>query len=1013
MRYAGELWLQTLAGLGLLGLIGGWTLIPFRRDDRPWLWLCAPVAGIAVFSLLMTGLCRMGGASVAAGLAVVAAVNLPLTLVVLLRWLRGNRSIRSWLDPLTVVLVATVWATFACNRASLDVGEPALFTRDGSDMVGYAQMADWFLNHPGVSPTWAPAHPEQAFTHILYQRDPRWGTFLLLSSAASLRGTTALMSYDFLSGVVLAAGVLALAGAYASTRAGVVLLTAAGLTCLWLPISRSGYLGKLTCYPACVWLCSLYLHSAAAPTRTRWGVLTLLASGVGLCHTLSAMLCLVGLAAGPATIFAMTASLKGCQPSTDLVATLRQLGRTWLRHTALYLVMAAPLGLLYRWLGLNLLAGGSPLSRPFDRVLGIALGVDGLGVPVFEEGGGVWMLLAVVASGMVLWGAWRKRSLEAGALASTVWVLPLAFFPKTQGHLYQVQGYFFPLGMAAAATTLSPASAAVPARWWRGVTLAAAVLALMVRLPRTFHTWERYVRAAVTDDHRFTQSEINALLAQVDRQLVRLATTSVHAGLVFMQEFAARNQTLQYSPYTWRQLFDYTGWQPPEYALSPDFVVCSEEHSTPVAAVVAQSRRYRVLDPRRGVMLLPRELSQRFQRDEAGRESFWQGSTPSTWEALNCTGETVPLVLTAVLKRGPDHPRDRELAVQVRFEGLTCVQRLARDNEWTVQFPLGIPPGAHELVIRADDPQGDAAATGGEQVFFVRELQLVPVHDQPDLVLSPESVPHRLERDGEGRSIFWQGAAPTRFEVLNWSGRTQLAVLTLEAPRGPNHADPAAGQLHVGWLGRTSTHEVRAAEQWRLRVPLPVPPGRHDLRLWSDDPAVPLPNSPDPRDRLFLVRNVILEPTSRFQEITWTHRTVPHGLERDAERQPIFWQGAQPTIFELHNPWDEPVEMVLQAEAPRGPNHPARGEGTLHIAFHGETTLHTVKATERWQLTIPLRLPPGRHELRLWTEEPAVPTANGRDPRDRLFLVRKLALEPAEAETNVAARPSPDAPPAR
>jgi hypothetical protein len=419
------------------------------------------------------------------------------------------------------------------------------------------------------------------------------------------------------------------------------------------------------------------------------------------------------------------------------------------------------------------------------------------------------------------------------------------------------------------------------------------------------------------------------------------------------------------------------------------------------------------LDPRRGGILLPIALAHQFQRDGEGQEQFWQGGTPSRWEALNATGETLPLMLTAVLKRGPDHPPNRELAVQVSWEGLTCRQRLPSSNEWNVQFPLGLPPGACEISVQADDPQGGPVAAGSDRVFLVRELQLAPVHDKPDLVLSPESVPHRLERDGEGRTVFWQGAAPTRFEILNWSGRTQLTALSLEAPRGPNHADPTGGRLQVAFLGRTSTHDVRAAEQWRLRVPLVVPPGRHELLLWSDDPAVPLSNSPDPRDRLFLVRNVVLEKTSLYEEIAFVHRIVPHGLERDADRQPIFWQGAEPTVLEIHNPWNEPLEVVFRAEAPRGPNHPERGEGTLQVAFQWETTLYTVKATERWQVTIPLRLSPGRNELRLWTEEPAVPVPNGRDPRDRLFLVRKLALEPPKSETDVAAEPLPDARPLR
>ena len=40
--YGLGLWGQTLLAVAALGLVGGWALWPFRRDDRPFLWLAAP-----------------------------------------------------------------------------------------------------------------------------------------------------------------------------------------------------------------------------------------------------------------------------------------------------------------------------------------------------------------------------------------------------------------------------------------------------------------------------------------------------------------------------------------------------------------------------------------------------------------------------------------------------------------------------------------------------------------------------------------------------------------------------------------------------------------------------------------------------------------------------------------------------------------------------------------------------------------------------------------------------------
>src|SRR5262245_47024127 len=45
VAYGVGLWAQTLLALVLLAFAGGWALWPFRRADRPYLWLAAPLAG--------------------------------------------------------------------------------------------------------------------------------------------------------------------------------------------------------------------------------------------------------------------------------------------------------------------------------------------------------------------------------------------------------------------------------------------------------------------------------------------------------------------------------------------------------------------------------------------------------------------------------------------------------------------------------------------------------------------------------------------------------------------------------------------------------------------------------------------------------------------------------------------------------------------------------------------------------------------------------------------------------
>src|SRR5437667_12800543 len=64
-------WARTLLALAGLGLAGGWVLWPFRAPTRPYLWLAAPLAGLAALSGALIALfygCRLPfGARLAAG----------------------------------------------------------------------------------------------------------------------------------------------------------------------------------------------------------------------------------------------------------------------------------------------------------------------------------------------------------------------------------------------------------------------------------------------------------------------------------------------------------------------------------------------------------------------------------------------------------------------------------------------------------------------------------------------------------------------------------------------------------------------------------------------------------------------------------------------------------------------------------------------------------------------------------------------------------------------------------
>lgn len=1012
MSYAILLWLQTLAGLGLLALIGGWALVPFRREDRPYLWLSAPVAGIAVLSLLMTLLCRLAGMAVVPALAVISVLCIPVTVVGAYRRWREGAGIRTGLVPLAAILAVSFWATYTCNQASLLHEQAALFARDGTDMVGYAQMADWFLSHPGERPDWSPNRPDQAFPRILYDRDPRWGTFLFLAAVSGVRRSTALMSYDFVSGLVLASAVLALAGGYSARRTGVVLLVIAGSLSMWLAMGRSGYLAKVVAYPASIWLGSLYLTSAASPSIRRGLALTLLSTGIGLAHSLPAMACVLGLIGAPATLFATagawrTAAAGAWKAALGCIA----------RYGLLFGTPLLPLWAVYAGLRIGIAPGGHEKTWDWEHIVVMSLGLGGWSGATLS-GDLLRLLLALNTVGLITlaWAAWRQRALESASLLLVVWAIPATYLLGKNWHLYQIQGVFFPLGAAAAVTLWESQRRPEGAPGVKWTCAAALLLMLVLRIPQAQESWSRYVTPAGDPEFCFTKTELANVRAATAGYTVRLVTSNIRPSLVLLADHAAHGRTLQFSAAAWKTLFGYTPWTVPEYADPPAMLIAPASSPAQPSAILVSSDQFRVIDCRSIITLQPLSVPNRLERSDQGEDIFWQGVEPSCWEALNLTDHVASLLITALLQRGPDHPEETELQVFVESQGIESVQTLSRARKWTLQVPVAIPPGRHTIRLWPETPQ--VMRTGGtdvrDRLFLVSKLTLEPLRETLPLTLTPLSVPHRLERDANGEAVFWQGAQPSCFELVNPLGRTALVQLNAITPCGPNLADPSQCTWQIRFRGGLSSHHVTASNGWTFHHHLEVPPGKHLLELWSQDPAKAIPGSPDPRDRLLLVRRLRVDETTPADEIQKVaFPTVPHGLERDAEQRPIFWQGAEPSVVQLTNPFERQFNALLSFEAPRGPNHPHASEGVLELEFGDRRWSQPVRAADRWQVSFPVTLGPGTHTLKVWTEEEAVQPPQVKDPRDRLYLVRNVTVRDVEEAPAVAAEAADESAAAR
>jgi hypothetical protein len=143
--------------------------------------------------------------------------------------------------------------------------------------------------------------------------------------------------------------------------------------------------------------------------------------------------------------------------------------------------------------------------------------------------------------------------------------------------------------------------------------------------------------------------------------------------------------------------------------------------------------------------------------------------------------------------------------------------------------------------------------------------QFVLAEDGDALTLGPVRAPHTQEEDELGRPCFWQGCSPSEFELWNGTGRTQGAVFAAEGRVGPSNPDLTKRTVLFTLGGRQGAQVLGPANDWRLRLPLEIPPGKTRLALWVGEPATVALPPPEVRDLLLLISDFRLEPAPALQ----------------------------------------------------------------------------------------------------------------------------------------------------
>jgi hypothetical protein len=554
-------WFFVLGALCALGLAGGFALVPFRTAS-PFLYLAAPLAGLLLLALGISGGHSILGLGVPiAGLAVLACgAAATLTSLAVLRPRLHPDTV-----ALAAALVVSAMLTATTTAATIRAGSPSLGFVDGSDQFGYATLADWLFNQPaGARPVASPDLPYQSWPQYIFESDPRFGSLHFLAFIAWLRGTSGLFAFDSANAVALAAGTIGVAAIFAASRRSLLLLLAGLATGYWYDHSRGGYFGKLMSYPGDIFLLRLLFHELMEYSAIGLVVLTVLTGAVATLHS-SASTAAVLLPAGTAWLGARAL----------LSPWDRRTGRALLDGAAIILLVgfvAMSQSGLFARPGANLGLGMAEMSSTWTRVLLAGLDLENDNPPITGLPQ-AWLIAGALASvsvfGALLALAIRSRSLSAIALlAGPSCTFLVLYATRKLWPAYQLIGIYDTEFLCAAALLIDLLQPTRRLLAW--AAFAATGLVILLHQPRFLGALDRFA-LGTPPMNRYSRCEMDEIARIVGRSPVRVDLPDIHSILVVLGDLGRRDADLQWEARPWKIFLGYRPWPAPSYVALPEF----------------------------------------------------------------------------------------------------------------------------------------------------------------------------------------------------------------------------------------------------------------------------------------------------------------------------------------------------------------------------------------------------------------------------------------------------------
>lgn len=579
-----------LTTIGGLALIGGWTLA-FLYARGPQILLAAPAMGLMVVVLGAGTLYPVLHLTLGQSAVICAIVGTMLTMTAL--WLARQRvRLKAMIAPvLLAFILATVVTRMMCDT-TLRANSPGILYFDGTDHLGYAQMADWLSSHTILGPPSAdPSLPYESFPEILFRVDSRFGSFEWMGIISMLDNQSGSFSYDVTSAIVITVSILSLVGLFAADPRVAALLALGLLTSHWFDYAATGFFGKIMGFPASMFAAGLFITGKAPFRLTEVVIMVLAVAAAAIMYSgLVAALFVITVGLSFAIFEASKAVRSACLFSDALKDRFIVLG-------LLVAVATLTTGFASRPASFGYPDFNVDWPYIWPRVMDFenqGVAVSGLSESQVVALCFVFGLTLLLGLGLAVW---RGLSVAVALIGGPSLLLASLFALNARATAFQLIGVAYPLALCAFAVVIESAS---PRPTWKTIRHAVVVwvagllfaVLTLSHLPKFAGSLQRYAGPNAPDLVRFNLAEMDTISTLIGASTVEVDVTQTQAAIMALVEFGRRGIVIQWSPRAWTTVLGYRPWPPPSYATPAMLCLTSPEGDVPVS--LYSSPRYRL-----------------------------------------------------------------------------------------------------------------------------------------------------------------------------------------------------------------------------------------------------------------------------------------------------------------------------------------------------------------------------------------------------------------------------------